>query len=272
MSARDGGADAPMNALLSASPSELGERLVLWLDGSFNIVHPNGGGVTIWVDRSPYGNDAVSTTKPPSLGLVQGSKTLLAVLFDGHSFLTIPDAPALQWGTDDYTIEVVAAYTKEAGPTYAGHACLYEKTSIVSPFYGVSFTGNGALANDAGSPVVSGISSSVESEADAGVANVTGKTTGVSAPAFHVFGTRRTAIHTLEVRLDGASDGINSNVDSADVSAVGRPVNIGGVPAASDEVIDALSGSIAEIIAVHGPVSDVELARLEGYLKQKYGL
>jgi hypothetical protein len=270
---RDGGLDASRDASLAVplSPSEFGDRLALWLDGSFGLVRTDDGIISIWVDRTANGNDALATTRPPHRGLFPGSKTLGMVLFDGNSFLTIPDAPTLQWGTDDFTIEVVAAYSNEPAQTPQGRACLFEKMSQNPPFYGPTLTGNGALASSSASPVVSAVSSWLK-VTGSGQGNVTGHTTGVNNSKFHIFGTRRFGIHTLEVRLDGTSDGINSDVVSADVSTPGQPVSIGGDPVTPDAIRDAMSGSIAEIIAVHGAITDVELARLEAYLKGKYRL
>lgn len=228
------------------------------------------GIISVWIDRTANGNDAIADTQRPHRELIADSHTLGEVIFDGHAMMTIADSPTLQWGTDDYTIEVVASYVNDAGPGVASRACLYEKTSTVEPFYGVSFTGNAPLLGGAAPPLVSAISSSIATSASGADprTNVAGKTMGVNNGAFHLFGTRRTAVRTLEVRLDG----IISNVDPADVSAAGQPVHIGGVPGPTGGATDLLTGRIAEIIAIHGPITDTELARLEAYLKGKYGI
>lgn len=273
LAARDSGVHAESGALSTISPSEFLDRLALWLDGSFGLVRTDDGIISIWIDRTANGNDAYADTQRPHRELIAGSKTLGVVIFDGHALMTIADSPTLQWGTDDYTIEVVASYVNDARPGAASRACLYEKTSTVDPFYGVSFTGNAPLFGGAAQPLVSAISSSIA--AGSGVnprTNVAGKTMGVNNGAFHLFGTRRTAVRTLEVRLDGALDGIISNVEPANVSAAGQPVHIGGVPGPAGGATDLLTGRIAEIIAIHGPITDTELARLEAYLKGKYGI
>jgi len=271
MMARDSGIDAPPDPQ-TFSPSEFGDRLAMWLDGSFGLVRTDDGIVNTWIDRTANGNDAVATTHRPRRQLILGSKSIAAVFFDGDQLMSVLDSPTLHFSTDDYTIEVVASYVNKAGPSAAGKACLYEKTSPMSLF-GVSLTGNGALGGP-GSPVVSAIYSSVEGTGSnaANRAGVTGKTTGVNDAKFHLFGVRRTAIHTLEVRLDGASDGTSSNLDSADVSMVGHPIYIGGVAVPPGGATDVLSGAIAEIIAIHGSITEDELARLEHYLKGKYRL
>jgi hypothetical protein len=252
--------------LVGFSPSELGERLVLWLDSSFGFVHPNGGPIVTWVDRSVYGNDALGTSKPPRLGPAQGSNLLGVVDFDGQSFLSIPDAATLHWGTDDFLIEVVARYQEDQG----GEATLYDKTSpehaVVA---GVVMSSVAAADPDAGvlSPGIQ-----VSFRGGGAIDQVLGDSPGVSRGKFHLFGAHRSNIHSLEVRLDGASDRIDPNVQATDVSAVGQPILIGGIPLSSGTTVNSLIGSIAEVIAVHGPVTDTEVARVEGYLLGKYGL
>jgi hypothetical protein len=189
--------------------------------------------------------------------------------FDEQSFVTISDAPTLQWGTRDFLIEVVARYQADRG----GQATLYDKTSPEdTSVAGVVMTSIAEVGGDSGLIVSPGIATSFTAGGSGSNNSVLGSSPGVSRGKFHLFGSHRSKVHSLEVRLDGATDRINANVDAIDVSAVGKPVLVGGMPLSNGLVINGLAGSIAEVVAVHGPVTDAEVTRLEGYLLRKYGL
>jgi hypothetical protein len=254
--------------LTGASPAELGDRLAIWLDGSFGPIQPGGEIVTNWVDRTANGNDGHASGDPVRM-LVSGSKAVGQVIFDGKSYFTIADAPTLQWGNDDYVVEVVAAYTNAPARSFTGQACFYEK--IGNGAEGVSLTGNGIREDNNTSPVIAAVSSAVALP-DLGLTNITGDTLGVNDGTFHVFGTRRTMLHHLEVRLDGRVDGASDIIQPRDISAIGQPLYVGAIPHTPESLLDPVSGRIAEVIGVHGTVTDAELRRLEGYLRSKYGL
>ncbi len=83
---------------------------------------------------------------------------------------------------------------------------------------------------------------------------------------FHVFGMRRSGTTWLEVRVDGALQGM-AMVPATNVDAAG-----GNVRFFAHGNNNAFTGAIAEVVAVRGIVSDVDLGLLEGYLNTKYGL
>jgi hypothetical protein len=101
-------------------------------------------------------------------------------------------------------------------------------------------------APDAASPVDAGGDAALDAASDASVS----------------------AMASLGILIDGLSAGTNSGAAYArDVSAVGYAARIGGTQYGQDT-----TGDIAEVIGIQGAVSDDDLAKLEAYLKAKYGL
>ena len=92
----------------------------------------------------------------------------------------------------------------------------------------------------------------------------------------HLFGGRLVttgASALLEMRVDGARQGMLSLTGGAvNVDAPGRATIVGHNGYNPLSGFQAFKGDIAEIVAVKGTISDAELASLEGYLIDRYGL
>ena len=80
-----------------------------------------------------------------------------------------------------------------------------------------------------------------------------------------IFTARRSSPTTLEIRVNRR--GTPTTVPAVDISMAGFDVFIGGH---GEEMRMQLHGDIFELVGIEGPLSDSDLAVLEGYLKQKH--
>lgn len=249
----DGATDVSADAPPGFTPKSL-PGLALWLEGSLGL-DTAGSKVTKWHDQSGNGNDATaaSNSAGPLTGLLVSKP---ALQFNQDSRLELKDAASLQWGTGDFLLEIVIAYSNpipDAGYVYGE---FYFKQLNASPFPGVVFLGNNSLDKTARIGVGLDDSTSVFSSAS-----------NLNDGTPRLVGTRRKGT-TLEIRLNGVVAGTVTNAGVArDVSAIGRDVAIGGQIG-----LTALKGAVAEVIAIKGATSDTELATLEAYATKKYGL
>lgn len=249
-----GGAPSTFN------PSDLGDRLVLWLDAGA-LAQTNGDKVAVWSDLSGAANHALQSTDAYRPTFTASSiNGLPAVTFDGaQSHFQIVDTLTLRWGTGDFALLVVA----RGAPSEGTNAMLYQKSNLGSPYAGPNFYVNA----DKPSP-----SRRAAIQLDA--TTYTGTLAGVGDTIPRLFGgTRRVATGTsvLEMRVNGATEStlIGGVVD---IDATAQPAIIGHNgynPAAG---FQAFAGDIAEVCAVKGTVTDEELDDLEGYLMSKYAL
>ncbi len=242
-------------ATLGWSPLAL-SGLVVWLDAADL---PLGAAVSEWRDRSTASNDAtqqVAAYQPTAVpGAIDGEP---AVRFDGkQDLLSIADAPSLEWGTADYTILVVAVFSSSLGNT---NQMLFEKTTADPPWNGAQ------LYVNSDKPAPNTTVSSQVSE----FAFVTSARNGLDG-APHLFGGRRMGT-TIEVRVDGLSEGTATVTPIVDISDPGRAVMIGQNGWDHTPGFQAVEGDIAEIVAVQGSLSDGDLQTLECHLLLKYGL
>lgn len=238
--------------------------LVLWLESTHGVTRFDGGTVAGWADRSGRGNDAfqsVTYNRPTWTEQAIGGRP--GVHFDMDAmwgqFLTIDDAPTLQWGTDDFTLAVVARYDNETGSTGSASRFgmfFFKQTATA----GLAFQ-----ANSPGQVVTSGVA--IELDPDP-TERLVSTGTGYNDLQGHLFVARRVGT-SLQLRHNGVADGAKT-VPVVDVSAVGQAVHLG----ATLERIDStrLNGDLAELVAIKGPLGDVELLALEAYLKAKYAL
>lgn len=255
------GQDAADGALPPWTPAAIGSRLAFWFDPT-SLVQV-GGNVAKWSDLSGNGNDALQATgeyepayNPSGIG------GLPSATFNGPiTFLSIADGPTMQWATSDFIVFAVARATAQS----AVNAMLYQKTGV-SPYNGAS------LYLNAGKPVGTTLAA----------AQVSGAVYVVSDPppstfvdsSVHLLGAYRAGA-TLEVRVDGVvSNSITSaSVATTDVSSVGWSGIIGqngyGIPQAEFQQVH---GDIAEMVGVHGTLTQTELARLEQYLMSRYAI
>jgi hypothetical protein len=76
----------------------------------------------------------------------------------------------------------------------------------------------------------------------------------------------------LEIRINGTQDTMANTATTLNATAAGNTLYIGGHITSGNTVIQGLQGDIAELLALHGPLTDTEMGKLETYLKTKYGL
>jgi len=240
---------------VSWSPASL-PGLVLWLEGSA-VSPPSGSRVSLWPDLSPAGNDAVQTvpTYQPTFetAAIAG---LPAMRFDGNlTFFTIADSPSLRWGTGDYTLVVVGQFASAGVPDQF----FYQKVTASAPWYGPSL-------------FVNSDKPSLDTRATSQLEEFTLVTSGHDGlgDAPHLFGGRRFG-SSLEVRIDGASDGVTT-VPPIDISAAGSYATMGQNGYSPQPGFQALDGTIAEVVAVGGPIASADLQSLECHLLAKYGV
>jgi hypothetical protein len=238
-------------------PSDLGDRLVVWLEADAGVVLSNSG-IQTWADQSGLRNDAIpGGTKRPTL-VMNAIHDKPAVAFDGPAsdqFLTIVDASALRWGTGDFAVVAVASWTNAPSTNeYLGYGVIWSKTESPDPFRGLALFGNDGIAGTGAVRAQLTIDMAVS-------------TTAISYNdgRFHRVGARRTN-GTLEVRADGTSATV-ANI-ATDIDSIGYRVMIGG----RYGDLQMLAGQIAEIIAINGTLTDPELVQIETYLAEKYGL
>jgi hypothetical protein len=231
-----------------------GAPYVVWLDAAKGVTQSDGG-VSVWADQSGHGNDAtpfptqpLPTYTPVSIG------GLPTMHFDGDyvDAFGIADAPSLDWGTDDYAVVLVAKYTNATpDDSPATWGTLWDKNCGTGTFVGAAMWGI-YPTGDPGGNQTTAMTARAENHQIAQVPI----TTDDGNP--HVLAMRRTGT-TLYVWADGV--GSSGQVPLDDVSQTGCGVDIGG----------ALQGDIAEIIAIHGTVSDATMSALEQSLRTKYG-
>jgi hypothetical protein len=240
------------------TPAQL-SNLALWLEADMGVT-TSSNAVLSWADHSGHGHLATQV-------LADWRPTIVASALHGHSVvrfdgqndsLSIVDAASLRWGTGDFVVEVVASFTN-ATNVGDGYGLLFAKQTAPYPFSGPALWANYAFPSS---------TTAFVAQLEFGVA-VSTQATGLNDGAARVYGARRAGT-TLETRLTGILSNA-STVASVDVSAPGQFLFIGG-QSTSNGVIQALQGDVAEIVAVGGSVGSADLAKLEGYLKAKYGL
>jgi hypothetical protein len=231
-------------------------NLSLWLDAEVGVTSI-ADLVSVWRDRSGHGNDASQPLASERPMLVTGALNGHAVVrFDGNSnFLSIPDAPSLRWGTGDYTVEVVLSFTNDPNVGW-GYGMVFAKFETINPWIGPTM-----WANYPNIPSVIAASNRAD---EVVISDMTNLNDGAS----RVVGMRRTGLTHFEVRVNGTPTA--RTVSITNVDALSNFVYIGGQP--QPDVIQALKGDIAEIVAVGGTLPPADLATLEAYFKTKYGL
>jgi hypothetical protein len=182
--------------------------------------------------------------------------------------LNIADSATLQWGSEDYLIEVVTRYDNMPTVTSAtdratGYGTFYSKQTQNPqlPAEGVAFFGNTPASDMAGGTTAFSSYVYVAS-------GVTNAATGFNDGTARLLGTQRTGTTTLALRVNGAETATKT-VQTMNVDEVGTGARIG---ASGDATIARLDGDIAEMIAVKGAISATDLATIESYLAAKYGL
>jgi hypothetical protein len=231
--------------------------LVLWLDAAAGITAAPGSPVSQWSDQSPAHNNALQPTIGYQPILMFGSiGGLPGVRFNGsQTFLSVADSTTLQWGTGDFALVAVATFSN----TNISQM-LYQKSPLAAPYNAP------ALYVNSEKPMQDTTATAQVSE----YVFATSKNNGLQG-APHLFTGRRFG-STVEIRVDGASQGQSAIPMPIDVSAPGQPAMIGHNGYNPRPGFQALQGDIAELIAVQGTLADADLRKLECHLLLKYGL
>ncbi len=270
--ARDG-ADAAFADAAAWTPASLGFRLQVWLDATKGVVL-SGGRVIRWEDQSGSQNHATQSLNAAqpilSSAVINGRD---AITFDGRgTWLSIADATPLHWRHDDFAVAIVARYVNvPSTDEQSGSAAFWSKTDPTAPYAGTSLLGNEPLPT-VGGPT-SALAAWLKSPRDRANGNAAADSmrTGLDDGRFRVFAMRRIGQFALEARVSGTTT--VANVGGVEASAIGQPIKIGCAAVAGSASRGRwLDGSIAEIVAVFGPMTDAEMDALEAYLRSKYGL
>jgi hypothetical protein len=249
---------------LAGEGSELGwtptalAGLVLWLDAATGLTRDVQGGVTRWTDLSGRGNDAhqdVPAMRPTLSSDDHGHPVL--VFRPGGVLLRVTDNELLQWGTGDWSMFIVASTVN----TLDNPALFMHKQDPYFPYVGWLFETNQSNAGEMGVGRLCGQLRYL----DVRLCSAEG---GHDDGALVLFGLQRTDREWLAVRVNGRASA-KGLVPVLDVSAAGSDLFIGGH---GSQPTFQLQGTIAEIVAVRGPLSDADRDALEHHLVDKYGL
>lgn len=225
--------------------------LALWLDAAKGITMNAGGSVSTWADQSTNGNDATNAVEEP-VYVASDFNGLPGLSFMGGTHLTIADSATstLRFGTGDFFVAVVL---KWSGTTLDG--LIYSKQiDTTSPYYGVGMFANfseGSASTSLG----------LQTSATDYVQSAQGLNDGKPILAWVARG-----VDILTVSVAGVAT-TNPLTVADDADAPDFPAYIGASPTG-----EALTGDIAEMIAVKGTISAADLTSLEAYLNTKYGL
>jgi hypothetical protein len=237
--------------------------LALWLSADIGVITQGGTTVSTWSDQSANKNTATQSFAAYQPNLA--SRTVnghAAISFgSGPTFLQVVDSPSLQWGTGDFTVEIVASFDPSES---SSGGLLFAKQNLEAPYAGPSMWANEPL-----SPFTPGFWVGIKS------------TTGyyaLSTPPFaldngatHLFAGMRDGT-SLEARIDGSQTAIQPlQPPPVDINATGQFLFIGGQPHL-DTVMQSFIGNIEEIVAVGGILAPADLSRLESYLMTRYAL
>jgi hypothetical protein len=262
-SAGDGGVVLEASAP-DAGPAFDTTNLVLWLIGDQGTSVDGNGRVTDWKDQSTYQNDAhpFSGAQAP-LAVPSSLNGHTTLQFDARpaqpsgTMLAVDDDPSLQFGHNDFLVEIVVRYDNfAAGPPTTG--ALYNKRGLAQNADGITL----ATADNGTLGVLL---------ADGATAAGVQSSTPFNDGNWHIVIARRSGT-TLVLRADSTALG-NTTVASG-LTAIGPnlPVTIGASTNTTAGDVLRLDGSIAEMLAFHNAGGDVLMGTVEAYLKGKYNL
>jgi hypothetical protein len=214
------------------SPREL-PGLAVWLDASRGV-NTSSGKIRRWSDQSGNGNDATggNDTAIVEPGAANG-KDAVACPLAGNAF-QIADSPTVRWGTGGF---VIAMVLKRSATTAAN---LWGKQSTTGAGTALSFQASGG-----------------DYRLNVGTSAVSVTTAVPQGGRFHWVIARG-----MRVVLQTESSSATGSTSSEDISAAGGHVFF----------CQAALHSVAEVIAVKGPMSDADGTKLVNYFKAKYAL
>jgi hypothetical protein len=245
------------------APDDLGARLVLWLDAGHAGVTVDGTKLSAWPDRSSAHNDALqSVTASRPLYVASGLNARPTVRFDGQAtFLDITDVPSLRWGTGPFAVFAVV----RGAPATVVNAMIFQKTARDDPFAGPQLFVNPNKPNGESTKISIQVDGNTYTVSNTGMADTT--------PRLLVGRRYETATDTvLELRENGAFESRITLSTPVNIDAVGRDAIIGHNGYVPSPGFQAYQGDISELCAVQGTLTSGELAEMESYLMEKYGL
>jgi hypothetical protein len=236
--------------------------LVVWADRT--SLPPGDEPVTNWLDRS--GNDhpvqAFNASSPPLVK--HDSVGRLADISDPQSILWLPYGSALNFGTSDFTIMVLAR-CDSAGLL----DCVFDNTTFQRPRVGVKLycnvTGSPYLAN-AMSPdrAVLQLTDTTIQEQQVGLVSAREDT----PDALHLYVARK-ADDVLQLRMDGELQGqatVSSNfTQSAPLFVGSSTIN----PSEGNTTI--FKGAIGAVIVIEGSLDDATVSGIEDFVLATMG-
>lgn len=239
-SASDGaiGSDASADADAAAwTPKQL-PGLSLWLDDTVGVIKDpaNAGRVKRWLDQSGQGNDAEGTGGDGVTALPAFDPAAVggkdAVTCDVQTYLTIADAPSLKFGTGDFAVVLVSKATAPGS--------LFTKSST-----DLSLT----VAADATLTL-----------ATFGAGAGTAQLAAIPTNKFTVIAARGASL-----RLQVGAKNVTGAASTSDVSNSAAAWSL-----CQSSISQKIS--LAEVIAVKGPLTDADLTKTVTYLNTKFGL
>ncbi len=264
---------------IPAEPRPQVDGAVLWVEaGETTSLTLEGARVAKWQDLTSSHNDAAQANDGMRPTLVQATAAKPAVLhFEAarRTFLGVPDAASLQWGTGDFSVAVVFAFTNQPfaqgapGVHLGGWAFTVDKiTQPSGPRVGWGIMGN--WPNGEQAPVRTAVG--CETTEAGGV--VLTKDNGYNDGVLRLWVMRRdTASGVVELRSNGVvTNNAKGGAYFDSVDTVGTGITIGGARMNPGQNMAnfSLEGDVAAIVAIKGAVSDPVLAELEQYLMKKY--
>jgi len=163
------------------------------------------------------------------------------------------DKTSLQWGTGDFAVFTVLRFTQVLNYQFA---IIYEKVEDNDPFNGPQLY----------------VTLQPNSRFSMGINNLTrmpSTDAGYEDNKVHMAMLRRTG-NSLDMRVDGAATG--SPIADAGVVDVSASRSAALIGANRTGEIQLLVGDIATVIGIPHTVSDADVAQVEAYLKERYGL
>ena len=242
--------------------------MVLLLDGARGMMVA-GDKVVRWEDQSTAKNHAfMDTAALQPTFVARGANGFPAVHFTGKKdptskggnggpFLRIKDSASLNWGTDDWLIEVVVAYDNPLDGTHNG---------VLGAFYGK--WGNGVEILFCGNWPVTEKTEQAALHIGFGEFGVgmQSKRLGLNDGMVRVYGARRNK-GVLELRINGQLDRTAANA-TKNLDMPGVDVGIGSFSGKS--ATRSLRGDINLMVAVKGATDDATVSALERYLMARY--
>jgi len=266
--------------------------LALWLDAAKGITLHGSNYVRFWADQSGNHNDGISgephPVEEPTL-IASSINSLPALHFDPGTYtgdggvgpncdgencgagnnIMINDSPSLQWGTDDFLVEVVGRYSNSdpESPEYTYAGTFFFRSATNGPW----LRGNAFPTSPS-----TGLSALLSSKEGHDLNELVTAKTGYNDGKARLMAMQRVG-SVLSIRVNGQMTDTKTFSSVLDVTG---PLVDGGdagdgilvtIGAAYSDV-SRLDGDIAEVIAVRGTISATDLGGIEGYLMSKYAL